>query len=234
MNLSPAERVRSMLAVSLELLLDGERHGRHVVTPDGSLLLRDAATAGPRDPGEQVVLSGSDVASVPQPYRVRGAFRMHGTVRLWSGPRPAGIVAHLGGPGAVLDQVRIVRFQPTSIALAWHCEPGSNAADPLWRRVDLEEYATAAPDPLVGAEQRWLPHLQHDHEAELRQLAARAYPALDDTVGVRALVLDRHGVVLRLYADQGRLDTRVGFPDPATCACEVRAAFAGLLGHTSS
>lgn len=222
-----------MLAVSLELQLDGERHGRHVVTPDGSLLLRAGETPVPRDVGEQVVVSGSDVASVPQPDRVRGAFRMHGTLRPWAGPRPAGIVAHLGGPGAVLEQVQIVRFQPTSIALAWHCEPGSTAADPLWRQVDLEEYASAAPDPLVGAEQRWLPHLQRDHEAELRLLAASACPALDDSIVVRALVLDRHGVVLRLYSGQDQLDTRVGFPDPASCACEVRAAFAGLLGHAS-
>ena len=52
---------------------------------------------------------------------------------------------------------------------------------------------------------------------------------LDETIRVCALGLDAHGVVLRLYAGSDHLDVRVDFEEPATCAGEVRAAFAGLL-----
>lgn len=234
MSLTSAERVRSMLAVSLELRLDGERHARHVVTPDGSLLLRHQSGTVLPAAGDLAVLTGTDVASVPQPDRVRGSFRMQGHLTPWSGPRPQGILSHLAGAAEDVDAVRVVRFSPTGVALAWSGEPDpTGRPSGEWHDVDLTAYAAAAPDPLVGAEQRWLPHLQRDHAEELRALAGRAYPALDGTVEVRALSLDRHGVVLRLYADLaaggGRLDVRVGFPDPASCECEVRAAFAGLL-----
>lgn len=233
MNLSPAERVRSMLAVGLELRLDGERHARHVVMPDGSILLR--RTDG-LDCDGVVVLTGTDVASVPQPDRVRGGFRMAGLIGPWEGPRPEGIVRHLAGPAGhaevgvlgaeELAEIGIVRFRPEEISLSWHCE---TLLDQGPVRVELADYVAAAPDPLVAAEQTWLPHLQRDHGRELRALARRGYSVLDETIRVRALALDTHGVVLRLYADTDHLDVRVDFAEPATCADEVRAAFAELL-----
>ncbi len=229
-----AERVRSMLAVGGDLQLHGPSAAttphavpRHVVLPDGSLLLAAAPGTGV---GDLVTLVGTDVAGVPQPARVRGRFRMRGVLAPWTGPRPQGIVDHLAGPDPQTAG-ELLSLRPVSLELDWRCERGADAAHEGWRVVDLQAYRAAGPDPLVGDEHTWLPHLQHGHAEAVRQLARRATGTLAPDVDVRPLALDRAGLVLRLYADGGHHDVRVPFAARAECACAVREVFGELLGH---
>lgn len=233
-ELTPAERVRTMLAISGDLGLQGPAAGhdripvpRHVVLPDGSLLLAAVPGVGV---GDLVTMVGHDVASVPQPARVRGALRMRGVMAPWTGPRSAGVLAHLAGPvadGEESSQVEVACLRPVSVELDWRCEGTPEG----WQVVGLDDYRAAGPDPLVADEHRWLPHLQRDHGDAVRRLALRALPALDAATVVRPLVLDRAGLVLRVYSAGGHHDTRLAFPAPASCACAVRDAFGELLGH---
>lgn len=232
-ELSAAERVRSMLAVSGDLLLQGpgpaaaEAVPRHVVLPDGTLLLAATPAVGV---GDLVTLLGTDVASVPQPDRVRGRFRIRGVVAPWTGPRPQGIVDHLAGPDpdAAGD---LVCLRPVSLELDWRCERPAGSAAEGWRVVELQAYRAAAPDALVADEHTWLPHLQRDHAVAVDLLARRAGARPGPGVAVRALGLDRAGLVLRVYAGGGHRDLRLPFPAPAQCACAVREVFGELLGH---
>ncbi|WP_030483577.1 DUF2470 domain-containing protein [Nocardioides aequoreus] len=231
---SAAERIRSMLAVSGDLRLQGpgpadpQGVARHVVLPDGTLLLAATPAVGI---GDLATLLGTDVASVPQPDRVRGRFRMRGVVAPWTGPRPQGIVDHLVGPApeTVGD---LVSLRPVSLELDWRCEGTGGSASEGWRVVDLQAYRAAAPDALVADERTWLPHLQRDHGDAVDLLAQRAGALRGPGDTVRALGLDRAGLVLRVYAvGGGHHDLRLPFPAPARCACAVREAFGELLGH---
>jgi len=87
----------------------------------------------------------------------------------------------------------------------------------------------ARKDPRLGCEAQWLPHLHREHAGLLRALAVRNCRGLDDSIDVRALALDGHGLVLRLYAATGHRDTRLVFRRPVTCGCEVQEAIHELV-----
>lgn len=224
-SLTPAERARTILATTgdLQVRLLGTTSdvARHVVTPDGSLLLRAPARASglldvaARLDADLVTLEAADVVSVPQPDRVRGRLRLLGSLDVDAGPWPGDVLDHLGGP-------EVLRFTPAGVSLDW---PGRER----WVGVDLDAYRVADHDPLAGLEHTWLPHLQQGHAATLRALAARACPGLDDGVAVHALGLDRHGLTLRLYAGRRSSDVRLLFGRPVTCGCGVREALDALL-----
>jgi hypothetical protein len=173
---------------------------------------------------QTVTVTLVDVTTVPQPDRVRGRLRLTGALGRASDPLPTDVRDHLDGPGPVL------RLKPERVALAWACGPGhqDREGESRWMQVPLEEYEHASADPMVGLEGRWLPHLQRDHPDLLRTLAAHLSPGLGDSVDVRPLALDRFGLSLRLYAEQGHRDVRVGFTRPVACGCDVRLAFADL------
>lgn len=232
LQVAPAQRVRSMLAVPSDLWLSGADQDaapwlveRHVVLPGGALLV--LAPEGVGAPGEVLSLEMTDVTSVPQPDRVRGHLRLRGTLAPYDGPRSQGVLDHLRG--TVLDddtagpgEPALAVFTPVLVELARH------GLGP-WEPVALEDYRRAAPEPFVAQEHRWLPHLQRDHTATLRALAERVHGALAEGVDVRALGLDRFGLTLRLYSGTARLDLRVPFASEVGCGCDVREALGALL-----
>lgn len=231
-SLGPAERARTLVASATEVRMGicdlTHEVPRHVVDVDGSLLLLAPAGSpsgvlrvGRSAAPQTVTVTLVDVTNVPQPDRIRGRLRLTGALSRATEPLPAEVRDHLDGTGPVL------RLRPERVALAWACEPGDEAGS-RWVQVPLEEYQLASADPMVGLEGRWLPHLQRDHPDLLRTLAAHLSPNLGDSVDVRPLALDRFGLSLRLYAEQGHRDVRVGFTRPVACGCDVRLAFADL------
>ena len=254
-TLGAAERARTLVAGPVEMQV-GVCHlthevARHAVDRDGSLLFLapvDSPSAvlrvAPRLPPTQVTVTATDVTGVPQPDRVRGTLRSTGTLEASRDPLPDGVAAYLAGTDPELIEAPgpVLRFRPQRISLRWRCE---TSGDPEWSEVPLEDYRHAWPDPLVGLEGRWLPHLQRDHAALLRSLAAQSDPGQSDAgqsdagqtcaglahdVDVRPLGLDRFGIVLRLYDADGHRDTRVPFARPVRCGCDLHAAFAELVG----
>lgn len=231
--LAPAERARTLIAgastLRLGALNDADEVIRHAVVPDGSVLLLApaefaAGAVAPRLPAPTVTVTATDVSSVPMPDRVRGRLVLTGALTLAPEPQPAGVRHHLAGPDPrdLEAMAPILRLTPSRIRLDWACEEAAGPVD-----IAPEEYQRAIPDPLIAHEQQWLPHLNHDHDQLLHSLARRARPALADTAHVRAVVLDRYGLVLR--ADDAPGDMRISFARPVSCGCEVRAAFSAVV-----
>ncbi len=223
-TLTEAERARTILAscTNVRVLVPGltlEVH-RHGLTPDGSVLFQAPADLEPQQAG----LTAIDVAAVPQPDRVRGVVELRGLLTEVVDPLPAGMRAHLTGsddPAAG----RLLRLTPEEAELDWRCEDSSGSF-PL----SLPAYRAAFPDPLVGYELTWLPHLQADHSEVLVQMA-RHELGIEESVDVRALGLDRYGIVLRVRHEQNQYDVRVCFDRPVSCGCDVREAFGALAGR---
>jgi hypothetical protein len=227
--LTAPERVRTVLAGCLNLRvrvpsLTLEIH-RHGLTPDGSVLFQ-----APPDlelgAAEAVAI---DVSAVPQSDRIRGEVYLRGSLDDVREPLPAGMRAHLTGsddPGVG----RLVQLDPDDVVLDWRCE------DAVGRReIPLTAYRSAFPDPLVAYEHTWLPHLQADHAEVLGTMARHELglePAQDEAVDVRALGLDRYGVVLRVHDGRSRYDLRIPFDRPVACGCDVREAFGSLVQRT--
>lgn len=242
MILTAAERARTILATSgdvqVSLLGTTSDLARHVVTPDGSLLLLAPARASglfgvaSRSSADLVTVEATDVVSVPQPDRVRGRLRLLGSLDTRGGPWSGDVVDHLRGPEpepvGPVEPVEVVRFVPTGVSLDWPRQE-------RWVGVDLDSYRVADHDPLADLEHTWLPHLEQGHAALLRALAARACPGLAPSVSVHALGLDRFGLTLRLYAPGRSTDVRLPFADgPVRCGCGVRTALDALLRTTTS
>ncbi len=231
-TLTPAERARTLIAGTTTLRLgalnDAHEVVRHAVVPDGSLLLLappdfTAGALAPRLPSPTVSVVATDVSTVPMPERIRGRLVLTGALALAPEPQPAGVRHHLAGPDPRdLEEVGpILRLTPERVVLEWAYESVATV------EVAPEEYQRAVPDPLLAHEQQWLPHLNRDHGPLLHMLARHARPGLAETVRVRALVLDRYGVVL--HWDDATDDVRVCFPRPLICGCEVRAAFSAVV-----
>ncbi len=210
---------------------------RHAVGSDGSLLFLAPADSpasvfrvAPRLPSQVVTVTAVDVANVPQRDRVRGTLRVTGPMRPAAEPMPAGVLDHLAGPDPRDPDAAgpVLHLRPTGVALSWHCEASSEAALEAVE-LSVEDYSAALPDPLLDCERQWLPHLYRDHAELLHALAALNCQGIDESIDVRPLALDRHGLVLRLYAGNGHRDTRLAFRRPVTCGCEVRDAFNELL-----
>ena len=173
------------------------------------------------------------MANVPQRDRVRSTLRLTGPMRPAAEPLPAGVLDHLAGPDPRDPGVAgpVLHLRPTRVALSWHCADQSEARSEagVEPEITVVDYRAAHPDPLLDCETQWLPHLHRDHAELLHVLAALTCPGTDDSVDVRPLALDRHGLVLRLYTDNAHRDTRLAFRRPVTCGCEVRDAFNELL-----
>lgn len=229
--LTPAERARTLIAsataIRIGVLNDAHEVGRHAVLPDGTVLLLappEFAAVAPRLPSPTVSIVATDVGSVPMPDRIRGRLVLTGALDLAPEPQPSGVRHHLAGPDprdrAAIDP--ILRLTPERVVLDWVHE---GAEGPV--AIAMEEYRQAVPDPLATQEQQWLPHLNRDHESLLHALVRHVRPDLPGTTRVRALVMDRYGVVLR--PDDGTADLRLCFPRPVACGCEVRAAFGAIV-----
>lgn len=231
--LTPAERARTIIAsastlrvAAPDLTLDVHRHG---VSPDGSLLFQAPNTFAQDLESYRLTATVVDVTTVPQPDRVRGTVTLAGPLYDVVEALPAGMRMHLTGSDEPDGQTRLVRLVPDSIGLAWRCEtaPGQPPA----RQVPLEDYRRAFPDPLLGYEAEWLPHLQADHGDQLVGIARYELGWNIDPDDVRALGIDRFGLVLRVtdQAFDGHRDLRIGFDRAVTCGCDVREAFSALL-----
>lgn len=205
------------------LTLDVHRHG---VLLDGSVLFQAPGDYATRlDP--RVTATAVDVATVPQADRVRGEVVLSGTVAEVDEPLPAGMRFHLTGSDEPDGSTRLVRLAPERVALTWRCEVRGD--EPDTRQVGLEEYRAAFPDPLLGYEAEWLPHLQADHHPLLVAMARYELGWDEDPEDVRALSIDRYGIVLRVRDCNVTADLRLAFDAAVTCGCDVREAFGALV-----
>jgi hypothetical protein len=89
------------------------------------------------------------------------------------------------------------------------------------------DYAAARPDPLAGAEEHALRHLDGEHPEVLALLGSRVPAGPGETL--RPLGLDRFGYRLRVEGIRGDRDVRVAFARPLSCAGQVQAATRQLL-----
>jgi len=234
--LTPAERARTIIAsastlrvTSPELTLDVHRHG---VSQDGSLLFQAPADFAHDLASYRITATVVDVTTVPQPDRVRGTVTLAGPLYDVVEALRAGMRMHLTGSDEPDDRTRLVRLVPDSVGLAWRCE--TRVGDPPARQVPLEDFRRAFPDPLLGYEAEWLPHLQADHADLLVGIARYDLGWNTDPDDVRALGIDRFGLVLRVTDDafdDGHRDLRIGFDRAVTCGCDVKEAFGALLSR---
>lgn len=212
-----AERARSVLATawSCAVTAEGSREefvGAHTVAEDGRVLLHvpeDSAlvTAAICAPrGEpSAVLEFADVSPVPVRNRIRA--------RLWLAGWFAAEEGHLA-------------FQPTRVVLR---EPGGAVV------VDLDEFATAAPDPLATAEARLLTHLADCHSDAVERLTRLVEPdSLHGAVRVQPLAVDRHGLTLRIERTRAHGDVRLPFHRPADDVAQLTERMHVLLGQASA
>ncbi|EDY43693.2 DUF2470 domain-containing protein [Streptomyces sp. SPB074] len=233
---SAAERTRTLVqgTCSAVLLLPGpETTGSlplvpeaRTVTPEGDLHLVYSATApvvraASRARGDElpVVLELTDVAPVSVPHRVRGRAWVSGWLtRLPDDTPEAHSVAGptgLGGPAWAT-----LRLEPYEIRV-----------DDLWgvARVDIEEFAAAAPDPLRAYEAELLQHLHAAHAPEVRRLRALlGERAAADCPAVVPVALDRLGLRVR-FTGVRCFDARFDFPEPVGDVHGLRRAMAALF-----
>lgn len=235
-SLTAAERARTVLASAAtlrvaapELTLEVHRHG---VTADGALLFQ-APTDFAQGRAPRITATAVDVATVPQPDRLRGTVTLAGPLDDLTETLPAGMRRHLTGSDEADGRTRLVRLVPDSIALEWRCE--SRPGEPPVRRVRPIDYRRAFPDQLLAYEASWLPHLQADHGDLLLGLARYELAWDSDPRDVRALGVDRFGLVLRVsdpaFGPGGSRDLRISFDREVTCGCDVREALSGLLAR---
>ncbi len=233
--LDPARRARSVLVTSASVevgLLDKRvLLDTHVVDSFGAVVFAGRSVArsclvrllaGEASPPLDVV--ATDVATVPQPDRVRGVVRMSGPVELVTDPVTEEVLAHLRcGPA---DPV--VRFVPREVSLDWRVE--RPAGRPAGRIVAVPAplYAGARPDGLAEWEGPWAAHLSGHHGDVARTLVERVTDLADD-VRLHPVLADEDGVVIRAYEGDGHRDIRVPFPRRAQCPCEAVSALGLLL-----
>lgn len=212
-----AERARSVLAAawSCAVTAEGAREefvGAHSVTDDGRVLLEvpeDSALLAAAicaPRGEpSAVLEFADVAPVPVRNRIRA--------RLW-----------LAGWFSVQDSR--LAFQPTRVVLRQQ----SGAV-----LVDLDEFATAAPDPLATAEARLLTHLADCHGDAVERLTRLVdMGSLHGAVRVQPLAVDRHGLTLRIERVRTGGDVRLPFHAPADDVAALTERMHVLLSQAAA
>jgi hypothetical protein len=134
---------------------------------------------------------------------------------------------HLTGSAEPDRQTRLIRLVPDRVGLSWRCE--AIAGEPADRMIAIGDYRSSFPDPLLGYEAGWLPHLQAHHGEVLFEIARHELGWDEPPSDVRALGIDRYGLVLRVREADGACDLRVAFDQTVVCGCDVREAFARLL-----
>jgi hypothetical protein len=172
---------------------------RRSVGPAGDVFLlfpRDspavrAVRAAAGDEAE-AVLEITDVAPVAVPHRIRG--------RAWV----AGWLTAVPG-GSFEAGAELLRLEVGEISL-----------DDLWgaARVDPDEFADAAADPLAAHETDILQHLAAAHTDEVGALCTLVSGAGRCTNGAVPVALDRFGLRVRFRAEDGGFDARFDFPAP--------------------
>ncbi|MFE9249441.1 DUF2470 domain-containing protein [Streptomyces sp. NPDC007088] len=235
---SAAERTRTLVqsTCSAVLLVPGlESALPHQLTPevrevgdDGEVLLvfpadspvvRAASRA--QDDELAVVLELTDVAPVSVPHRIRGRAWVSGWLtRL---PEEAPEARAITGPPGIAG--------PPAWATL-RLETGEIHVDDLWgaEAVDAEDFAAAAPDPLVAYEAELLQHLHAAHAPQVRRLR--------ELIGERAqgagcpaavpVALDRFGLRVR-FTGVRCFDARFDFPEPVADVHGLRRAMHALF-----
>ncbi|KPI20916.1 Protein of unknown function DUF2470 [Actinobacteria bacterium OK074] len=211
-----AERVRSMLAAAWSCAVTGEGGreefvGAHTVAADGRVLLNvpedsELSTAASCAPrGEpSAVLEFADVAPVPVRSRIRA--------RVWIA-------------GWFAPEEEQLAFRPTRVVLR---QPSGAVV------VDLDDYASADPDPLTTAESRLLTHLADCHADAVERLTRLVEPdSLHGAVRVQPLAVDRHGLTLRIERVRGHGDVRLTFHKPADDMAQLTERMHVLLSQAA-
>lgn len=244
-GLTHAERARTVVAAAASLdigVLNLQNPvERHAVDGDGSVLFVPPPGSPERHfavvrrlATPRLTAVARDLAPVACADRVRATVLLTGHLSPFDPATAHGqldqLVRHLTGHESAADwdgdRRPILRLRPETIQL-----------QPDGVSVPADDYAAAGPDPLLGYEGQWLPHLARDHADVLVALALAADPTLDGLVlgpyAVTPYAVDRFGLVLRVRLHGGATrDLRLDFPRPARCGCDVPPAFNDLLRTT--
>ena len=94
--------------------------------------------------------------------------------------------------------------------------------------VSAGSYADASVDPLVGAADEIIAHMNDDH-ADANLLYARVQAGLTEATAAAMVGIDRYGLTLQAVTPSGPRMARVPFPAPLTDADEARPAVIALL-----
>ncbi|WP_432280673.1 DUF2470 domain-containing protein [Streptomyces luomodiensis] len=220
-----------------------------LLVPGGSAAARAAAYA--QDDELTCVMEITDVAPVAMRHRIRGRAWVAG----WLTPVPCGertraaaaLLAERHPVGELLGLDQAPRpprsggpaagVGPAGRA-AWtllRLEVGEACVDDLWGVADVEpdDFATAAPDPLVRHEADLLQHLHAAHSDQVRGLCALLgdRSAMVCTRGpATPVALDRFGLRVRFTDETDRpFDARFDFPEPVRNVLELRRAMQALF-----
>ncbi|ANZ19820.1 hypothetical protein SNOUR_32940 [Streptomyces noursei ATCC 11455] len=277
---SAAERVRTLVdshgMASLDIpgVEDSDEAGLsapvcRTVTPEGDVLLlvpggsaAARAAAHAQDDDLPAVMEITDVAPVSVPYRIRGRAWVAGwltPVRNEQRARAAMLLAERHPVGELLGIDEALAPDPAPGLYgrpAWmllRLEVGEGAVDDLWgaEPFEPEEFAAAAPDPLVAHEAELLQHLHTAHAEQVRGLCALLGERAEVCgLGDRAVPvgLDRFGLRVRFVQGSGgrppgdggtdrdrrTFDARFDFPEPVRDIVELRRAMHVLFEAAAS
>ncbi|GAB2795521.1 DUF2470 domain-containing protein [Streptomyces daliensis] len=251
-----AERVRTLVesSVSASLTIPGAEAVEQTpqaplgsgspearaVTPDGDVILlvpaaspAARAAAYAQDDDVTAVMEITDVAPVSVPHRIRG--------RAWV----AGWLTAVRNEERAACAQLIAERQPEGPApdVAWmllRLEIGEAYVDDLWgaEHVEPDDFASAAPDPLMRHEAELLQHLASSHADQVRGLCS-LLGERDAVCGARdevvPLALDRHGMRVRFCEGGGErcFDARFEFPEPVGDVIQLRRAMHALFEAAS-
>jgi putative heme iron utilization protein len=158
-------------------------------------------------------------------------------------PLASGRVTLMGRLGAVDREVAQARYLGANPTAAYYIEFGDFAFYRLevesiryvggygrmsW--VDAGAYAGAEADPLVGAAAGIIGHMNADH-GEAQVLFCRHLAGHPATTAATMSAVDRYGFELVAEGPGGRTAVRLGFPEPATTADEVRRAMVAMVAE---
>ncbi|MGP3948679.1 DUF2470 domain-containing protein [Streptomyces sp. 7N604] len=228
------------------------------VTPDGDVLLlvpgdspAARAAAHAQDDDLTAVIEITDVAPVAVPHRIRG----RGWIGGWLTPvrneeraacamllaeeHPVGALLGIeSGPGVgeALQEGPAPGEYGRPAWMLLRLEVGEAAVDDLWgaESVEPEEFAAAAPDPLVRHEAELLQHLAAAHGDQVRGLCSLLGERSGGGCVLGGLAvpvaLDRFGLRVRFTDEDDRpFDARFDFPEPVGDIAQLRRAMHTLF-----
>lgn len=213
-----------------------------LLVPGDSAAARAAAHA--QDDDVAAVMEITDVAPVSVPHRIRGRAWIAGwltPVRNEQRAEAAMLLAERHPVGELLGIGEALQPDPAPGMYgrtAWmmlRLEVGEGAVDDLWgaEAVEPDDFAEAAPDPLVAHEAELLQHLHAAHGEQVHGLRALLgdREAVCGTGGPAVPVsLDRYGLRVRFTdAEQRAFDARFDFPEPVRDVAELRRAMHRLF-----